>query len=214
MKNVRIFYTKTGRMKFVSHLDMNRLIPRIIRRSGLPVWYTEGFNRHIYINYAVPLSLGFEGFYEVMDIRLTDDAFPPDELIRRLSAASVPGLTFLRAAAPVHETKDIAFAEYRLLFEEIDPTFFDDLRQFLMRESILVTKKGKKGKLRELDLAPLIRKSEVRDGLVTLTLSAGNENNVNPTLVMNAFFEQSGRSPVFYRVERHLLLDGDGNPFI
>ncbi|MFQ8954123.1 MAG: DUF2344 domain-containing protein [Oscillospiraceae bacterium] len=34
LKNVRIFYTKTDRMKFVSHLDMNRLMSRIIMRAG------------------------------------------------------------------------------------------------------------------------------------------------------------------------------------
>ncbi len=70
MKNVRVFYEKKGRLKFVSHLDMNRFMSRLITKSKIPIWYTEGFNQHIYMNFAVPLSLGFEGFYEIMDIRL------------------------------------------------------------------------------------------------------------------------------------------------
>ena len=201
-------------MKFVSHLDMNRLIPRIIRRAGLPVWFTEGFNRHIYINYAIPLSLGFEGFYEVMDIRLTDDDFPLTEVISRLSAATVPGLTFLRAAAPVLETKEVAFAEYHLIFEEDSKELFPSFEKFLQKDSILVTKKGKKGKIRELDLAPLIRKAAFSDHTLTLILPAGNENNVNPSLLLTAYFEETGSPPVYYQTERRMIFDKEGNPFV
>ena len=68
LRNVRIFYEKKGRMKFVSHLDMNRFMSRLIAKSKIPVWYTEGFNSHIYINFALPLSLGFESDYEVLNV--------------------------------------------------------------------------------------------------------------------------------------------------
>ena len=73
MKNVRIFYRKKGRMKFVSHLDMNRFMSRIINKAKVPVWFTEGFNRHLYLNLAVPLSLGYEGLYEGMDVKTEDE---------------------------------------------------------------------------------------------------------------------------------------------
>ena len=43
---------------------------RSLRRAGIPLWYTEGFNRHPYVTFAAPLSLGFEGLQETMDIRL------------------------------------------------------------------------------------------------------------------------------------------------
>ena len=67
----RVFYTKTGRLKYISHLDVNRLMQRALKRSGLPVWYSEGFNPHIYITFALPLALGLESRYEIMDFRLT-----------------------------------------------------------------------------------------------------------------------------------------------
>ena len=60
MRNVRLFYKKLGNMKFVSHLDMSRFIIKVIRMSKIPVWYSEGFNPHPYITFALPLSLGFE----------------------------------------------------------------------------------------------------------------------------------------------------------
>ena len=108
MKNVRIFYTKTDRMKFVSHLDMNRLMSRIIMRADIPVWYTEGFNQRIYINYAVPLSLGFEGLYEIIDIRLTDDNYPLDTLPQRLNGVSVPGIELYARQSPAYPQRIFA----------------------------------------------------------------------------------------------------------
>lgn len=213
MKSVRIFYTKTGRMKFVSHLDMNRLMIRVIRKSGIPVWYTEGFNRHIYINYAVPLSLGFEGVYEVMDIRLTNDDFSFEETICRLNAAAPEGIEFLRAAEPVLPTVDIAFAEYELTFDSENAPLYDKLKEFLSKESVICQKKDKKGRIKEFDIIPKIKSAEFTGGKALLILSAGNEGNLNPTLVLSAFFEQMNIAPVFCAVKRLMLFDKDLRPF-
>lgn len=199
-------------MKFVSHLDMNRLMTRIIRKAGIPVWYTEGFNCHIYINYAVPLSLGFEGVYEIMDIRLTDDSYPLDKMLERLNSVSVEGIEFLKAAEPILPTKDIAYAEYELIFDENG--FFNDLKGFLSKDSVICLKKDKKGRMKELDIIPKIKKKEFDGKQIHLTLTAGNEGNLNPALILNTFFEQTGREPVFYVVKRLMLFDGEGKEFI
>ena len=68
---VRAFYRKEGRIKYISHLDMNRCISRDLKRSGLPVWHTLGFNSHIYLTFALPLSLGYESLCDSFDFRLT-----------------------------------------------------------------------------------------------------------------------------------------------
>ena len=75
MRNVRIIYKKKSLLKFISHLDMNRFMTRVLRRTDIPFWYTEGFNTHLYINFALPLSLGFESDYEIMDLKITDDEY-------------------------------------------------------------------------------------------------------------------------------------------
>ena len=213
MKNVRLFYTKTGRMKFLSQLDMNRLMTRIIRKSGLPVWYTEGFNQHIYINYAVPLSLGFEGLYEIMDIRLTDDEPAPENIVKQLNSAAPDGIKFLRAAEPVKPTVEIAFAEYELVFPDEGIGIYKDLREFLSQKSVVCLKKDKKGRLKEFDIIPKIRKTEITENGARLILSAGNEGNLNPSLLLSAFFENTGREPVFCEVKRLMLFDGELKPF-
>ena len=214
MKSVRIFYTKLGRMKFVSHLDMNRLMIRVIRKSGIPVWYTEGFNRHIYINYAVPLSLGFEGVYEVMDIRLTEDNFSFEETVKRLNAAAPEGIEFLSAEEPVLPTVDIAFAEYELIFDPENAHLYEKLKEFLSKESVICQKKDKKGRIKEFDIIPKIKRAEFTEYKALLVLSAGNEGNLNPSLVLNTFFEQTDAAPVFCKVKRIMLFDKDLKPFV
>ena len=65
---VRAIFEKTGRSKYISHLDLNRCMLRTFRRSGLPIWYTEGFNPHLYYAFALALSLGFESSCEIFGI--------------------------------------------------------------------------------------------------------------------------------------------------
>lgn len=201
-------------MKFLSQLDMNRLMTRVIRKSGLPVWYTEGFNQHIYINYAVPLSLGFEGLYEIMDIRITDDEITPENIVKQLNSAAPDGIEFLRAAEPVKPTVEIAFAEYELVFPEGNAGIYDALKEFLSQQSVICLKKDKKGRLKEFDIIPKIKKSEFLSNKVLLVLSAGNEGNLNPSLLLSAFFENTGREPVFCEVKRLMLFDRELKPFV
>ena len=69
-KDVRVWFSKTGTARYISHLDLNRCMSRAFHKAKLPLWYTEGFNPHVFLTFAAPLSLGFEGRHESMDIRL------------------------------------------------------------------------------------------------------------------------------------------------
>ena len=70
MYDLRLFLAKKGRIKFVSHLDMFRMMQRAVRRADIPLWYTEGFNPHPYISFLLALSLGVESEGEPVDIRI------------------------------------------------------------------------------------------------------------------------------------------------
>ncbi len=211
MKNVRFFYKKKGSMKFISHLDMTRFMSRLIAKSKIPVWYTEGFNQHIYMNFALPLSLGFEGLYEIVDIRLTDDDYSLEECLEALKRVSPPDIEFVSVSDGEMPMKTIGFAKYELEFEKFD--FAEILTEFLSRESIICEKAGKKGKVKEIDLIPKIKSFEITENGVNLTLVAGSEDNLNPSLVMTAFFEQCGIAPQFYSVKRTMIYNREGKEF-
>ena len=73
MKTIRVLFHKTGRAIYISHLDLTRAMGRALARTQLPVWYTEGFHPHLYMTFALPLSLGVEGLCETMDFWLTEE---------------------------------------------------------------------------------------------------------------------------------------------
>lgn len=215
MKNVRLFYTKSGRMRFISHLDMTRFMTRIIRRANIPVWYTEGFNPHLYMTFALPLSLGFNSDYEVIDIRLTDDGFPIDSLCERLNAVCPPYIRFFDAAEPIKKAADVAAAKFKIAFDD-GGECYDSLLQFLSRDEIPVAKKTKKGGIKEFNAAQKIIKSDVSitDGntALDLILPAGSEDNLNPELLLGAFFEKV-KKYFCYIITRTAILDSNGKLF-
>ena len=86
MITVRISFEKKNEASYISLLDLQRVMQRALKRSGLPVWYTLGFNPHIYMTFAAPLSLGQESLAE-NTIFLVDwiiEYFKRDTLVLRL----------------------------------------------------------------------------------------------------------------------------------
>ena len=60
MYKYTIVFSKTGLVKYISHLDMLRLFKRAFRRAGIELAYSQGFNPHPKMGFAQPLSLGYE----------------------------------------------------------------------------------------------------------------------------------------------------------
>ena len=87
MKNVRIWFKKDFECRYISHLDLNRCMLRALHKSKIPIWHTEGFNPHIYLTFALPLSLGYESEFETMDFRLTKD-MDFEEVLEKLDVKS------------------------------------------------------------------------------------------------------------------------------
>ena len=73
MITASLWFTKTGEASYISLLDLQRVMQRALKRSGLPVWYTQGFNPHIYMTFSAPLALGQESLTESLDFRLTEE---------------------------------------------------------------------------------------------------------------------------------------------
>ncbi|MBE6787869.1 MAG: DUF2344 domain-containing protein [Ruminococcaceae bacterium] len=213
MRDVRVFYKKRGAMKFVSHLDMNRFMTRLINKAKIPIWFTEGFNQHAYFNFAVPLSLGFEGEYEILDLRIIDPDYSNEQLVADLNKVSVRDIEFVKAQEPVLKMKEIAFAEFLIWFEILTDENKEQIKKFFKRDQIITQKTTKKGGTRDIDIAPLIKKAEFGADGLTLVLTAGNENNLNPNLVLSTLFETEKMTPIYYTVKRTMIYDKNLKPF-
>lgn len=187
MKEYRIVFEKRGRVKYISHLDLNRCMLRAVRRSGLPAWYTEGFHPHMYLMFPLALSLGAESTCEVMDIRLTEEV-TPEEILARLNPSLPEGLHACEVREPKHAAQDIGSAQYEVTL--VGEGLSEQWDAFLAQEVILVEKKTKKG-MKELDIrAKITAERVVSEGNrlhLTLRLPAGNEGNINVSVVADAF---------------------------
>ena len=184
MNNVRIFFAKTGRAIYISHLDLYRVFQRAVKRCKLPVWETQGFNPHIYITFALPLALGTEGICESLDTKLTED-ISFEEICERLNSALPRDIRVLSAADPVYKNTDIEKSEYEIRIS----TDWDKLCGFFSQEKIMTEKKTKKG-ISEIDLKPMIEIVEMKDGFIRMRLPSGTQTNINANLVFEAFEKQ------------------------
>ncbi len=210
LKTVRVVFSKTGRARFISHLDLVRMMTRVVRRAEIPLWYTEGFNRHPYLTFAAPLSLGFEGLRESMDIRLVEE-MSCDELVSRLNAALPDGFEAISAAEAVHKVGALTAARYRLRFD----CPIEKMLSLLARSEILVEKRTKKKTMKTLDIRPAFANAVVNatdEGTeVTVTLPVGNDT-VNPSLLLQALNAETD-GDYHLRVLRLDLLTADGKSF-
>ncbi len=213
LKTVRIVFSKRDRARFISHLDLMRTMIRVVRRAAIPVWYTEGFNRHPYLVFAAPLSLGYEGEHETMDLRLEEE-MPYTQLVERLNDAMPQGLRAVSAAEAVCKPGDLFAARYRLTFDCPG----ECVRRLLRQDAIPAEKKTKKKTMKTVDIRPAFADAvteDTPDGCVmTVTLPANSAETVNPGLFLTAL-EQSTffAQPVHCSVLRLELLDKNGAPF-
>jgi radical SAM-linked protein len=69
-------FSKTGLMRYISHLDLMRLLMRAARRAGLPLYFTQGFSPHPKLILKRALKLGLESEAEEGQIILTHKIDP------------------------------------------------------------------------------------------------------------------------------------------
>lgn len=94
MERYLIKFSKTGETKFISHLDVLRTLHRAMKRAGIPISYSKGFNPHPSISVAAPLSLGIASLSEYVDID-TEEAVDEKEMLERLNNALPQGIRVL-----------------------------------------------------------------------------------------------------------------------
>ncbi len=220
MKNARVFFEKYGPCRYISHLDLNRVMLRAVLKSGIEVWHTEGFHQHVYITFALPLSLGFASTCESMDFRLLDDNEDMSAVPEKLNACLPEGLRVLSCREAVNKPAAIVSAAYDIRIEPMNDgeisseELYSKLNEFLAQPEIIVEKKTKKG-MKNVDLKGYILACEVEESdpvQLTLTLPAGGSLNINPTLLINALGEYAG-AELYADVTRTGIYMEEGRPF-
>ena len=192
LKNVRIWFKKDNECRYISHLDLNRCMLRALHKSRIPIWHTEGFNSHPYATFPLPLSLGFRGEKECMDVRLIEE-YSFDDIKNSLNKCLPTGVRVYDVTEPVFKAGDIAYASFKikLTCEDVNSEkLFNCISELFSKDEILIEKKTKKKGLKEIDIKPYIEdlKFERNIGCVNMevVLPAGSTTNINPSLIQKA----------------------------
>lgn len=211
---VRGKFEKYGRAVFISHLDLMRTMQRAIKRSRIPVWYSQGFNPRIYLNFPLALSLGVESCSEFMDFEIVEEV-PYDKLLEAINGVLPEGLHFTSMAAPIYKNKEIAAAEYELCFYGKD--IADKFGGFMAQDTIIVEKHSKSKGTIEMDIKPYITVNSAEDRgkyfFADITLPSGMELNINSNVLTDAFAAYCGEEFEKLSAKRTKILTKDGSEF-
>ncbi len=148
---IRLAFRKIGRPAYSSHLDLVRGFPRMLRRVGLPLYYSEGFRPLPRLTFGPALPVGTASLCEHVDVKLRAAESPNlDDLCARLNDIAIEGIEFfgcavlgstdaalnrviemtdLVAALPRQELRELGFGDDRALQLALDarpPDLFAD----------------------------------------------------------------------------------------
>ena len=218
MQNIRAFFVKKGDARFLSHLDLMRCFSRALKRSKLDVWYTQGFNSHIYLMFSSPLSLGFESEYETMDFRIvSDNSVDFDDIKEKINHSLPSGVSVFNCAYPVSNHNDITFSEWSILLGGNSSELYDSFSNFLDQETILVSRTNKKGQIKNENALDYIKtvnfKIEGDNLLIEAVLRSDNSSSLNPNLLIKTFLDYAGTKEEDVRICRKKLLLNNMNTF-
>lgn len=203
MPRYRIRYSKEGTARFMSHLDMVRTFERAVRRAGIPVSLSQGFNPHSKMAFGFPLPVGVSGLAEYVDIDLDRDV-SPDEIVHALGPAMPPG--FEIAGARRLEDKvpalmaEVERSSYTVSIGPENALALEDMEKCLEgimgQVEITVSRRKKDGPPADFNIRPgMLSLSARKEGgrvILEMELMSGSTLNVRPGEVVSALRDRCG----------------------
>lgn len=203
MYKYAVKFSKTGTICYTSHLDIMRLFNRTIKRAGIKLAYSQGFNPHPKMVFAQPLSLGYTGLNEYIEIETTED-HETGYIAEKLSEIMPPGLDIKGCERMAEGRKTLAAmtvaAEYMIEIPIAEPVDMsnEEIAEFYMSQDRIITLKKQKKKKEpvEIDIKPMIRQLRVlqQNGQIVINtvLDSGSVSNLSPELLIKTFAERLG----------------------
>jgi len=219
-------FQKGDIVRHLGLLDLQRTMQRALRRSGLPVTYSKGFNPHIVMAFASALSSGIPGDAELVDVSLCGDV-TEEECLSAMNRVLPPSLKatrvrlvddrFPKAAASLQQ------AEYRITVSGGDTErIAGAISEFLSCEEIMALRKTKKNETM-VNIRPMIHAltaeyhPETDTAVLTARVSFVESATLKPDLLVSTLCEFAHAAPEKLEIRRTRLLglvDGQAVPLI
>ena len=223
--NVRIKFRKVGNLQYISHLDLQRTLHRILVRAGIPMWYTQGFNPHAKIVFSTPLSVGAQSECELVDIRI-DREISCERIKELLNNEVTDELRILDVYIPKTKFSDVVWASYtvEICCESFEPGIISSIKNIVNRSELNITKRTKSGE-KEINIIPLIKEFDIglsSDGgkiIINTLLSINPDCYLNPERLLSAINKECGfldaeADKINYSIMRNAIYFEDGvTPF-
>ena len=189
-------FEKGERIRHIGHLDIQRSVQRGLRRSGLPVAYSNGFNPHILITFASALSTGACGKREIMDVTMAEEV-TAEEFLERMNNAMPPEMQL--SEARVLDQKHPALmaslraAKYDLLIRDQEQAgkLADAVHDMMAKETVMAMRKTKTA-LKECDIKPLILELQCEGQNILTTLTLTEREACKPGMLIEALAREAG----------------------
>ncbi len=184
-----VLFSKLDRARFFGHLELATIVERAIKRAGLVVKYSKGFNPIMKISFDNALPLGMESEREILYIYL-ETGSRPDKIKEILNTALPTGLKVIECR---HHSKlrqeDTTRSAYKIRLSApcLDQESID---QFLNLSEFIVEDRSKKGKIRQTDLRQSVQDITLIDPTtIQMVLQQYNTRNIRPAEVLAKYFK-------------------------
>ena len=219
-------FKKGDIVRHLGLLDLQRTMQRALRRSGLPVTYSKGFNPHIVMSFASALSSGIPGDAELLDISLCGDV-TEEECLAAMNRVLPPALSASRVRLVDDRfpkaSASLRTAQYRIVLHgEQAKVICEKLPDFLAEEEIMALRKTKKNETM-VNIRPMIHEltsqyDEQADcAVMNARVSFIEQATLKPDLLLEALSTYCGIELPPHEIRRTLLLgevDGQCIPLI
>jgi len=153
----RMRYCKTDALSYISHLDLMRLLQQAMRRAGLDLVFTQGYNRRPKMSAGYPLPLGYTAEDEIIEVVLLKET--PD-IITRLNRNLPPGLVIrsaelLSTRLPSIFSSVIGFDYKVQLMQKVPASVGEKILEINYSNTILI-ERIRDGKQKTIDLKKYI----------------------------------------------------------
>ena len=207
-----IRFGKQPRLRFISHLDLQRFFQRALNRTGLPVAYTQGFNPHAVMSFGSAPALGWTSEYEILDVKLSVPMGRKrtEEAMRQALPEDLPVMEVRmvddRHPAPMAMVRA---SDYEIaLSGENAGAVLDAVDAFLASEQVMAVRKTKSGE-KEIDIRPLAISLERAGDVLLVRLKLTETDTLKPDLLVNSLAKLAGVEPPEARIHRKCLLGED-----
>ncbi len=176
----RIKLTKTGILRYFSHLDWQNTFFKALSRSGLNIAFSQGFNPAMKVSMGVALPLFAQSLCELADIELYDN-LQTEDVKQKLEKVLPAGSEILSIVKIDKSAKSIdttvCWAEYEIKLFDDTLYDFEDFKyntdRVLNSQEIFIEKKNKKGLIKKIDIKPCIKSYKFSGNSLFIILKTG-----------------------------------------